>query len=174
MAQAHELRSFDYVNHRYGEVASALRERASEIFARATNAAAGRAKALATTLRIEIAGLEVGADIALVVEKIEERGKGPSETPSMRMHLVWRAVRSPALFPSMEADLEVYPLSADETQLDLHGVYRAPFGVLGSTVDTLIGHRVAEASVRRFVEDLARYLREHLTGAPEEAHAQRH
>jgi hypothetical protein len=53
-------------------------------------------------------------------------------------------------------------LSSEETQLDLHGFYLAPFGVLGGAFDALAGHRVAEASVRRFVEDVARYLREDL------------
>jgi hypothetical protein len=55
----------------------------------------------------------------------------------------------------MEATLAVYPLSSEETQIDLHGRYRPPLGVLGNAVDALIGHRIAEASVLRFVQDVA-------------------
>ncbi len=30
-------------------------------------------------------------------------------------------------------------------------------------MNAIVGHRIAEASVHRFVTDVARYLREHLT-----------
>jgi hypothetical protein len=55
----------------------------------------------------------------------------------------------------MEATLSVYPLSAHETQLDLHGRYRPPLGVVGNALDALVGHRIAEATVLRFVQDIA-------------------
>ena len=66
------------------------------------------------------------------------------------------------LFPLMTAVLAVYPLTATETQLDFSGQYDPPLGAVGDAVDALIGHRIAEASVHRFVTDVARYLREHL------------
>jgi hypothetical protein len=162
MAQQHELRSFDYVNHPYAQVAAALRARADEIFARATAAATSRAQSLATTLRFEIAGVEIGKQISIDVVNVGEIENDPSGSPMLRMKLTWRATRNPTLFPSMEANLDVYPLSSEETQLDLHGFYVAPLGVLGGALDAIAGHRVAEASVRRFVEDVARYLREDL------------
>ena len=55
----------------------------------------------------------------------------------------------------MEATLSVYPLSAHETQIDLHGRYRPPLGAVGNALDVLVGHRIAEASVLRFVQDIA-------------------
>jgi hypothetical protein len=62
----------------------------------------------------------------------------------------------------MEAELIVYPLSKEETQLELHGRYTPPLGAVGSALDSLIGHRVADASVHRFVTDVASLLRTEL------------
>jgi hypothetical protein len=55
----------------------------------------------------------------------------------------------------MEAELIVYPLSKDETQIELRGRYTPPLGAIGSALDSQIGHRVADASVHRFVTDVA-------------------
>jgi hypothetical protein len=56
----------------------------------------------------------------------------------------------------------VYPLTSSETQLDFSGVYEPPFGAVGRTVNAIIGHRIAEASVHTFVNDVAGYLRQAL------------
>jgi hypothetical protein len=51
----------------------------------------------------------------------------------------------------MEAELVVYPLSKSETQLELQGRCSPPLGALGGALDSLVGHRIADASVHRFV-----------------------
>ena len=53
----------------------------------------------------------------------------------------------------MTAVLAVYPLTATETQLDFSGQYDPPLGAVGDAVDALVGHRIAEASVHRFVTE---------------------
>ena len=68
----------------------------------------------------------------------------------------------PRLFPIMKADLSIYPLTATETQLDFKGVYEPPLGPLGKAVNAMVGHRIAEVSVHRFVSDVAEYLRKTL------------
>ncbi len=75
----------------------------------------------------------------------------------------WEAAERPRLFPLMNAQLSLYPLTARETQLDFLGQYDPPLGLLGGAVDAVIGHRIAEASVHRLVADVARYLRQALT-----------
>jgi hypothetical protein len=62
----------------------------------------------------------------------------------------------------LQGQLEIYPLTATETQLDFSGEYDPPLGVVGDAVDAAIGHRVAEASVQRFVADVGAYLRKAL------------
>ena len=66
----------------------------------------------------------------------------------------------PRLFPLMKGGRFVYPLTATETQLDFSGVYQPPFGTVGKTMNAIVGHRIAEASVHRFVSDVAGYLRQ--------------
>jgi hypothetical protein len=66
----------------------------------------------------------------------------------------------PSLFPLMKADIAVYPLTSTETQLDFWGVYEPPLGPLGKALNAVAGHRIAEASVHRFVSDIARHLRQ--------------
>jgi hypothetical protein len=60
------------------------------------------------------------------------------------------------------AELSLYPLGPDETQLDLDCEYRPPGGALGRAADAMVGHRIAEAALHRFVEELASRLRTRL------------
>ena len=62
----------------------------------------------------------------------------------------------------MNAELSVYPLTPTETQLDFLGRYEPPLGILGGALDAMVGHHIAQASVHRFVTDVAKYLREHV------------
>jgi hypothetical protein len=55
----------------------------------------------------------------------------------------------------MRASLLAYPLGPNETQLELRGHYEPPGGVIGSAADWLVGHRIAEASVHRFLDEVA-------------------
>jgi len=155
------LRVFDYVNHPYAKVREALAADPVAIFRRATTAAAARADALTAELRGRIGPLEVAAPIDIRVLSTEE-AVSPLEGPATRITVEWQAARSPGLFPVMRAVLSLYPLTATETQLDLEGDYQAPLGLVGRVLDAAVGHRVAEASVHRFIEQVARHLRDAL------------
>ncbi len=69
---------------------------------------------------------------------------------------------SARLFPLMKAELTIYPLTATETQLDFLGLYEPPFGAVGKAMNAVVGHRIAEVSVHRFISDVAAYLRKAL------------
>jgi hypothetical protein len=150
-----EIRSFDYVNAPYESVRAALSKDALAIFRSATKAAAGRTHSVASALRVEIAGIELAKEIEISVKEVKE-APGSAVT---RLELEWKAATAPGLFPMMRAELAVYPLTATETQLDFSGRYEPPLGWLGTAVDAAIGHRIAEASVHRFVSEVAHYLR---------------
>ena len=166
MAKPHELRCYDYVNRPYVVVRDALRADLGGIFERATKSATGRAHALAANLKVDLGALEVGTDVVIEVLGVEERDEGPAgRTPTTFIDLRWNAARAAALFPSMQAQLIVYPLSRDETQIELHGRYVPPLGGVGSALDSLIGHRIADASVHRFVTDVASLLRSELAAS---------
>jgi hypothetical protein len=156
---------FDYVNHPYEAVKDKLTANALEVFRNATKTAAMRAKSVASELHVNIAGIEVGTDIAISVKSIEDQPKKAMSSPVTRIHLEWEAAKMPRLFPFMKAELSIYPLTSTETQLYLSGNYEPPMSVLGSLIDAVVGHRIAEASVHHFVKDVAVYLRKELANS---------
>jgi hypothetical protein len=73
--------------------------------------------------------------------------------------LRWEA-RGPGgrLFPVLDADLTLTPAGENAALLTLAGAYRPPLGSLGAELDRLVLHRVAEATVRNFLERVATAL----------------
>jgi len=113
-------------------------------------------------LRVTIAGVDIAAEIVFTIGTIEDEAAGPHGSPLTRIPVSWEAARNPRLFPLMSSVLTIYPLTATETQLDFLGRYDPPLGVVGDAMDALVGRRIAEASVHRFITDVAQYLREHI------------
>ena len=156
------IRVYDYVNHPYESVRKALSDDAASVFRNATKVAAERAKTVASELHVKIAGIEIGTDISITIKSVEEHPKKIMAPETTVINLEWEASNRPHLFPLMKAELSVYPLTSTETQLNLAGDYEPPMGVLGSAIDSVVGHRIAEASVHRFIKDIAVYLRAEL------------
>ena len=157
-----KIRCFDYVNHPYERVRNALKQNALMVFHSATKTAASRAQAVAAELRVDFAGIGVKTDIEIKIKSVDEKTGGSASTPSTKLTMEWEAANMPRLFPLMKGELFVYPLTATETQLDFSGVYKPPFGTVGKTMNAIVGHRIAEVSVHRFVSDVAAYLRQAL------------
>ena len=154
-----EIRCYEYVNHPYGEVRDALTKDAPAVFQAATKAAGARAESVAAELHFDVGGVGVQADVVIHVKSVEEKGRDAVSPGSTRMLLEWEAATMPHLFPLMKGELVIYPLTGRETQLDFSGVYEPPFGAVGKAMNAVAGHRIAEASVHRFVGDVAGYLR---------------
>ena len=157
-----EIRCYDYVNHPYERVRDALRDNALTVFQSATKAAASRAQSIAAELHVDIGGVGVKTDIRISVKSVEETILDVMWTPATRLLLEWEAATKPGLFPLMKAELSIYPLTATETQLDFLGLYEPPFGPLGKAINVIVGHRIAEVSIHRFIGDVAGYLRQAL------------
>ena len=160
MSKPRQVRSFEYVNQPYERVRDTLLSDAAETFRSATHAAADRARSVASALRVNIAGIDVSTEIDISVGEIQESPRTTGRSPSLRIPVEWEAVKRPGLFPLMRAELSVYPLTGTETQLDFSGSYQPPLGPVGSALDAAVGHRIAEASVHRFVADVAHHLRD--------------
>ena len=156
MSEAHRIHCYEYVNRPYEEVSEALVLGAVGIFQRATSSAAVRATSLVSKLKVTVAGLEVGKNVVVRVLRVDRHAKvGQTMSEATRLELEWHAETGRALFPSMHAALTAYPLSPSDTQLDLEGEYDPPLGILGDVADRLLGHRIAQASVHQFLEDVA-------------------
>jgi hypothetical protein len=90
--------------------------------------------------------------VTVHVGKVRDRGEG------FVMPLRWSATGPTELFPVMEADLEIAPLGADESQLRLSGSYDPPLGPVGRQLDRLLLHQLAEATVRALLSQLVTAL----------------
>jgi len=66
----------------------------------------------------------------------------------------WRATGPTALFPVLEGELELAPLGSQLTQLSLNGRYQPPLGLVGRTIDKALLSRVAEATIKDFIDRL--------------------
>ena len=116
MGEPKAVGCYDYVTRPYEDVCALLRREPLNLLQRATTSAAARAQSLATSLRVELAGLEVGVDVRLCVRHIRDHETLAGVLPALRIELTWEAIDHPALFPSMLAELLVWPLSERETQ----------------------------------------------------------
>lgn len=60
-----------------------------------------------------------------------------------------------AMFPQLDGNLELAPAGDDASILRLNGAYRPPLSSLGASLDRLLLNRVADATARRFLKDIA-------------------
>ena len=70
----------------------------------------------------------------------------------------WQATGPGGLFPVLDGDLEIASLGAQRTQLAFSARYRPPLGLIGRTVDRALLSRVAEATIKDFVDRIAERL----------------
>jgi len=162
MAAGSEIRFYDYVNHPYEQVRAALEKDPIAVFQSATSTAVSRARSVASQLRVNLGSIVIGTEINVSVRGVEHENSELTRSPVTRLQLEWQAASMPALFPVMKAELAIYPLTTTETQLDFSGVYEPPLGIIGKSVNAAIGYRIAEASVHRFINEVADYLRRNI------------
>lgn len=59
------------------------------------------------------------------------------------------------LFPVLDADITMVPAGERATILAMAGAYRPPLGAMGAALDRAILHRVASATIRAFLVQVA-------------------
>ncbi len=67
----------------------------------------------------------------------------------------WTPTADHSTLPSLEGDLEVSPLGDDLAQLAISASYRPPLGWLGALSDRALLRRVAEATIKDFLDHVA-------------------
>lgn len=99
--------------------------------------------------------LAVGPGMPLVSAVVElDIGEAVPGTESVTVPFSWKAAGASWLFPHMEAELVLSPLAPSLTHLTFRGRYRPPLAAVGAVLDRVAMHRVAEATVRSFLERL--------------------
>ena len=159
MSQRKTVRCYGYVERPYEQVRALLHLQPLELLQRATNSASARANALIANLRVDVGGIEIGVDIRAHVKRVSDEEGVAGMTPVTRVDLGWEAARTPTFFPLMSARLSAWPITSSETQLELEGDYEPPLGVIGTAINAVLGHLVAEASVNRLLQDVLEKVR---------------
>lgn len=96
-------------------------------------------------------GLEIGK--RRIRRRIELNIGVPSRTPGVTLVPInWRAASGSGLFPSLDGQLEVAKLGLTTTQLGISASYEPPFGSVGKIADRALLHRIAEVTVKDFLE----------------------
>lgn len=66
--------------------------------------------------------------------------------------LDWEATGATGLFPRLAAELRLAAVSPRLSKLSLQGTYQPPLGTVGRMLDRALLHRVAEATIKHFVD----------------------
>jgi hypothetical protein len=77
----------------------------------------------------------------------------------------WSASGPGGLFPALDADLEVAPLGTASSQLAISARYTPPLGKFGALMDRAVLSRVAEATIKDFLDRVAAAVLE-IVGLP--------
>ena len=100
------------------------------------------------TMRVGVGGLSK-------LVRVQVRELGGTDT-SAGLAIRWEATGpGGVLFPMLDADIRLIPAGEHGSVLMMAGSYRPPFGSLGEALDRAILHRMATATIRRFLAHLA-------------------
>ena len=117
---------------------------------------AREAEASGERLLAEVGFGPLGARIDKQVEL--EFGEPIRVTAKTVLPMAWRPAGLVTLFPRLDADIEVGALGPERTQLSISARYTPPLGAVGRALDRALLHRVAEATVRDFLDRVASNL----------------
>jgi hypothetical protein len=85
----------------------------------------------------------------------------PVRFPSMTsLPLTWEPVGLEGVLPRLDANLELGSLGGHRIQLAISARYRPPLGAVGQAIDRVLLHRVAEATVKDFLDRVGQAITE--------------
>lgn len=99
-----------------------------------------------------LADVGFGEDVRVARQVAIELGRPVRMTAKTVLPLRWTATGASGLFPALEADLEVAALSPSRTQLAMSARYVPPLGPIGKVIDRAVLYRVAEATLKDFLD----------------------
>lgn len=159
MREPREIRYFDYVTAGYPRVRDVLQSDPLGICHAATMTSAAPGATGTAELHLTVGAFDIGTNVDLTLRGVEERPASPRAPETTTLTFEWQAAGHPWLFPFMHAEVNAYPINATDTQLELVTRYDPPLGAVGAMVDAVVGHRIANVCVDRFLADVAGHLR---------------
>jgi hypothetical protein len=101
-----------------------------------------------------LAEVGFGGDVRVERRVALEFGS-PIQMPSKTvLPMRWSAAGVAGLFPDLDADLEIAPIG-QRTQLAMSARYSPPLGAIGRAIDRAVLFRVAEATLKDFLDRVA-------------------
>lgn len=113
-----------------------------------------------------LAEVGFGEVVRIKRKVVVELGESVRSGSKVVFPLRWAASGAAGLFPSLDADLEVAPLRPGRTQLAMSARYVPPFGSVGRVIDRAVLSRVAEATLKDFLDRVAETIGETPEGRP--------
>ena len=100
---------------------------------------------------------DVGFGEVVRIERavVVELGRSVRSGAKTVFPLRWTSSSGAGLFPTLDADLEVAPLGPVRTQLAMSARYVPPLGPVGRAIDRAVLSRVAEATLKDFLDRVA-------------------
>ena len=95
--------------------------------------------------------MEAGAGLPATEDPLNV-GQGRIRRDGLAFPVTWRATGPTMLFPRMQADLVVSPIDQTSTSVVFEGTYEPPLGFVGGAFDRLVMNRLAEMTVKNWVD----------------------
>jgi hypothetical protein len=146
------LRSFVVVARPSEEVEAELEAGTEKWLPDMAKEANGDGERLLSELGLRVGKRRIGKQIQV------EIGASRAGAGLKVMPIRWHAATDVGLFPTLEGELEVAALGKTRTQLGLSANYTPPLGLLGKIADRALFHRVAEVTVKDFLERIVKRL----------------
>lgn len=148
------LRYYTVIDRPFEETEGAFLSSAENWMPVLASEANGKGARLLSELGFKVGDRRVARQIEL---KLGDALRGPALTVRP---VRWHAAANVGLFPELDGHIEVAALGAGATQLGLSANYKPPLGLIGKLADRTLLHRVAEVTVKDFLERVAGRLRE--------------
>jgi hypothetical protein len=104
-----------------------------------------------------LAQVGVGPSSLRVAKRVTVQLGQPVQFPSkLALPMTWEP--GGRLLPRLDGELELGTLGSHRTQLAISGRYDPPLGTVGRTIDRIALHRVAEATIKDFLDRVAATL----------------
>ena len=143
------VQDFKIIDRPYEEVAAALAAGAGAVLEEALRATRREAERLKAGIGHPGWPPVLSAGLELRTGPVRDRDD------AMLVAFGWESAREASLLPRLDADLEVAPFGAQATALALRGRYEPLGGILAQSLDRVLLHRLAEATMRSFLDAIS-------------------
>lgn len=146
------LRYYVVVGRRFDDVDKQFAAGADSWMPALIQKANGHGMKLLSELGLDIGKRQIKRQIELDIGKAR-RTPGVTLVP-----IKWRAAADSSLFPALDGQIELAKLGLATTQLGISASYEPPFGAVGKIADRALMHRIAEVTVKDFLERIGERL----------------